>query len=52
MVACLTDARGRSLPQPVRVDTADKAHAVQAVVGERSVGPTAPLEKLLAALAA
>jgi HD-GYP domain-containing protein (c-di-GMP phosphodiesterase class II) len=52
VVACLTDARGRSLPQPLRVDTADKTHAVQAVVGERSVGPMAPLEKLLAALAA
>jgi HD-GYP domain-containing protein (c-di-GMP phosphodiesterase class II) len=52
VVACLTDARGRPLPRPVRVDTADKAHAVQAVLGERAAGTPAPLERLLAALAA
>lgn len=53
VVACLTDARGKTLPVPQRVDTADKARAVQAVVGEKAAAPLAarqPLEKLLAAI--
>jgi hypothetical protein len=53
VVACLTDSRGKPLPLPQRVDTADKARAVQAVVGERAAAPLAkaqPLEKLLAAI--
>ncbi len=53
VVACLTDARGQPLPRPLRLDTSDKAHAVQAVVGERSVAvKQPPLDRLLAAIAA
>jgi HD-GYP domain-containing protein (c-di-GMP phosphodiesterase class II) len=51
VVACLTDARGLPLPAPLRIDTADRAHAVTAVVGERSVGVRLSLERLLAVLA-
>lgn len=48
IVACLSNARGAALPAPVRRDTADKAHAVQAVVGERGVTLRPTLEQLLA----
>lgn len=37
VVACLTDARGRSLPAPERRATTDKAHAVAALVPARGV---------------
>jgi len=37
VVACLTDARGRSLPAPLRRATSDKAHAVSALVPARGV---------------
>jgi HD-GYP domain-containing protein (c-di-GMP phosphodiesterase class II) len=37
VVACLTDARGRSLPAPERRATVDKAHAVVALVPARGV---------------
>jgi hypothetical protein len=50
VVACLTDVRGAPLAEPVRVDTAEKAHAVQAVLGERTAPRTQGLARLLAAL--
>jgi len=52
VVACLTNARGAPLTVPVRRETSDRAHAVAAVVGEASVGPRLPLDRLMAALAA
>jgi HD-GYP domain-containing protein (c-di-GMP phosphodiesterase class II) len=52
VVACLTDEHGVPLPAPVRRETADRRHAVAAVVGERSVPVRMPLERLLEALAA
>jgi hypothetical protein len=52
VVACLTDARGKPLPQPRRVDTADKARAVVAVVGEQMAAVPPPLDRLLAVLSA
>ena len=52
IVACLTNARGMPLAEPVRRETTDKAHAVVGVVGERSVTARQPLDRLLAALAA
>jgi HD-GYP domain-containing protein (c-di-GMP phosphodiesterase class II) len=48
IVACLSNARGTPLPQPVRRDTAQRAYAVDAVVGERSVTVRPTLEQLLA----
>ncbi|MDO8420416.1 MAG: HD domain-containing phosphohydrolase [Rubrivivax sp.] len=51
VVACLTNANGVSLAHPVRRQTADRAHAVVAVVGEASVGARVPLEALVRALA-
>jgi HD-GYP domain-containing protein (c-di-GMP phosphodiesterase class II) len=52
IVACLTNERGAALALPVRRDTAEKAHAIAGVVGERSVGTRQPLDRLMAALAA
>jgi HD-GYP domain-containing protein (c-di-GMP phosphodiesterase class II) len=52
MVLCLTNARGAPLAQPQRMATTDKAHAVVAVVGEGQLPVRAPLDRLLAALAA
>jgi HD-GYP domain-containing protein (c-di-GMP phosphodiesterase class II) len=51
IVACLTNARGMPLVEPVRRETTDKAHAVVGVVGERSVTARPPLDRLMAALA-
>ncbi len=51
-VACLTDAIGRSLPRPERVDTARKGRGVAAVVGERALARPLPFERLMAALVA
>ena len=48
IVACLSNPRGAPLPAPVRRDTANKAYAVEAVVGERSVTVRPTLEQLLA----
>jgi len=48
IVACLSNARGAPLPAPVRRDTANKAYAVEVVVGERSVTVRPTLEQLLA----
>jgi len=48
IVACLSNPRGAPLPQPVRRDTSDRAYAVEAVVGERSVTVRPTLEQLLA----
>ncbi len=50
VVACLTDARGAPLPEPVRVDTAEKAHAVLAVLGEQAAPRALGLVRLLSAL--
>lgn len=52
VVACLTNARGMPLAEPLRRETTDKAHAVVGVVGERSVTTRQPLDRLMAALAA
>ncbi len=52
VVLCLTNARGLPLAQPQRMATSDKAHAVVAVVGEGQLPVRAPLDRLLAALAA
>ncbi len=52
VVACLTDAIGRPLPKPERVDTATKGRGVAAVVGERSLTRPLPLDRLMAALVA
>lgn len=48
IVACLSNPRGAPLPAPMRRDTANKAFAVEAVVGERSVTVRPTLEQLLA----
>ncbi|MFN7724163.1 MAG: HD-GYP domain-containing protein [Rubrivivax sp.] len=48
VVACLTAPNGASLPTPVRVDTAQKQHAVVGVVGERTVNAQITADKLLA----
>lgn len=47
VVAALSTAQGSPHAQPVRRDTAEKAHAVQAVVGERSVTLRPSLQQLL-----
>jgi hypothetical protein len=51
MVACLTDPIGRTLPRPERVDTGTRGRGIVAVVGERSVALSLPLDKLMATLA-
>ncbi len=51
VVACLTDERGLPLPTPLRMPTTDRAHAVAAVVGERSAAEQVPLAQLLDTLA-
>ena len=51
-VACLTNERGTPLPCPEPRDTADRRHAVQAVVGERSVHVNLPLDRLAALVTA
>jgi hypothetical protein len=48
VVACLTDALGRPLPQPRRIDTSDKRHAVAGIVGERGIDAAITAEKLMA----
>ena len=48
VVACLSNAQGTALPAPLRRDTAQRAYAVQAVVGERNVNVRPTLEQLLA----
>lgn len=48
VVACLSNARGAPLPLPLRRNTAEKAYAVEAVVGERTVNVRPTLEQLLA----
>lgn len=52
MVACLTDAIGRPLPRPERVDTATRGRGVASVVGETSLATPLPYERLMAALVA
>jgi HD-GYP domain-containing protein (c-di-GMP phosphodiesterase class II) len=51
VVACLTDAIGRALPRPERLDTAAKGRGVAAVVGLGRGSRPLPLERLMAALA-
>ncbi len=51
-VACLSDAIGRPLARPERVDTARKGRGVAAVVGERSLPKPQPFERLMAVLVA
>ena len=48
VVACLTNERGAPLPNPERRETVTPAHAVAAVVGERSVNVRLPLDRLAA----
>ena len=50
VVACLTDAIGRALPRPERVDTAAKGRGVAAVVGLGRGSRPLPLERLMAVL--
>lgn len=52
VVACLTDARGVPLQNPVRRDTTDHAHAVLSVVGEGSISVRIPVDQLLKLAAA
>ncbi|MDO9092580.1 MAG: HD domain-containing phosphohydrolase [Rubrivivax sp.] len=52
VVACLSNARGAPLSAPVRRDTSDRKYAVAGVVGEASVYPRLPLDRLMAALVA
>jgi HD-GYP domain-containing protein (c-di-GMP phosphodiesterase class II) len=47
VVACLTDAAGVPLLAPIRIETTARAHAVVAVVGERSVSVRLPPDRLL-----
>jgi HD-GYP domain-containing protein (c-di-GMP phosphodiesterase class II) len=48
VVACLTNERGMPLPVPVRRQTTDRRHAVEAVVGQRSLNVQVTAEKLMA----
>jgi HD-GYP domain-containing protein (c-di-GMP phosphodiesterase class II) len=48
VVACLTDALGRALPEPRRIETADKRHAVVGIVGERGIDAKVTAERLMA----
>jgi hypothetical protein len=52
VVACLTDAQGRTLPAPVRRDTADRRHSVVAVVGAPPAAEADGLDRLLALVVA
>ncbi len=47
VVACLTGNDGLGLPLPRRVDTANRQHAVVAIVGERSINVRVTAERLL-----
>jgi HD-GYP domain-containing protein (c-di-GMP phosphodiesterase class II) len=49
VVACLTNARGAPLPQPLRLQTRDRQHAIVGIVGEKGINVTVTAEKLLAA---
>ncbi|MFY9509399.1 MAG: HD domain-containing phosphohydrolase [Rubrivivax sp.] len=48
IVACLSGPGGAALPQPERVDTAQRQHAVVGVVGERGINIRVTAEKLMA----
>ncbi|MDE2081262.1 MAG: hypothetical protein KGI90_07915 [Burkholderiales bacterium] len=52
MVARLTNERGMPLPTPERMQTTDRAHAVEAVVGERSLNVRLPPDRLAALMTA
>lgn len=47
IVACLTNARGAPLGEPMRVDTGNKANRVEAIVGERTINARITAEKLM-----
>jgi HD-GYP domain-containing protein (c-di-GMP phosphodiesterase class II) len=49
-VACLTNERGATLPEPLHRDTSDPEHAVTGVVGEGFAGSRLPLDRLAALL--
>ena len=48
VVACLTDDRGTPLPEPERRSTADRQHAVTAVVVEGQANTRLPMDRLAA----
>lgn len=48
VVACLSGPDGRSLAAPLRCDTSQRQHAVQGIVGERSINARITAEKLMA----
>ena len=48
IVACLTHADGAPLPAPLRRETAERQHAVVAIVSERSINVRITAERLLA----
>jgi hypothetical protein len=50
IVACLTDAHGRTLVRPQRRDTGVPAHAVAGIVGASEVPQRVSVEQLVAAL--
>jgi hypothetical protein len=52
VVACLTTPSGKPLPVPQRTETLDKARAVTAVLGERSLTVQLPWDKLAALVTA
>jgi HD-GYP domain-containing protein (c-di-GMP phosphodiesterase class II) len=52
LVSCLTNASGKALAVPSRIDTSDKAHAVVAVVGESGVSVHLPMDRLAALVTA
>lgn len=47
VVACLTNERGMPLATPVRRETTDRRHAVQGIVGERSISVQITAERLM-----
>ena len=52
VVACLTNERGGQLPNPVRVNTADRGRAVHGVVAASGLPMKVSAEKLMLAAAA
>jgi len=48
VVVCLTNEHGAPLEVPLRRETTDRRHAVQALVGERAVNVQVTAEKLMA----
>jgi HD-GYP domain-containing protein (c-di-GMP phosphodiesterase class II) len=48
VVACLTDDAGRTLPEPLRCATSDRAHAVVALLSARPDAPRLNVESMVA----